>query len=365
MTSPLDEHGHSVGRPEPRRSVQRRTVLRGAMAGSATLAGLVLTPHSASARTGNGVDNSENLEVRSRAERRAIHDAGGDSTGMPIVLGAMIGVRGRNLPARSIVVLKWDDRLYRVASSVRLSSGGKAIVNEKISYAVDNRTHRATMTLVLPRELQAGRDYELTAGALEAVQFPHDLLPDPVSLTISVRQPGGANHVEARLSGDAAQEGQPWGVVLGAVWQRSGWDDVYGALHPSLVTLRAVGPGAVPAGSSLHIILDPQVFTRISVHQALDSGGHEVRGLSRGVHVVGRPSMTWATRKAVLPGDRIDIGLDITARRMTGALPTLEPPLIYFVGPEGRRAPQRRTGLESLTREDSIYSPATLRQFGG
>lgn len=352
---------------KPRPVVPRRTLLRAGLTGTATLAGVLLSPHVATAQplAARPTAVPQRRAIRSRRGLQAVHAPDGAAIRLPLELGALIEARQLGLAAGSTLTLSWDDRLYRVASKVRLVRGQVNVLSQSARPTLERATHRATLSIVLTEALPAGSDYVLVAGTLAPARYPHDLVADPVPVTLSVQEPGVTAVATSRVGSDAeAVDGKPWGVSLGAAWQQATWGDRYAALYPSLVTFRSVGPGSVPARSSLEITLDPQVFTKVSVLGAFDSSGREVPGKSRSDRKVGKPTATWTSSESTPAGARITLRLDCASLTPAGALPALEPPLVSFTGPVGHDVPQRLTGQESLTRGDSIYSPATLKEFG-
>lgn len=360
MNSQLNDPVEPDARSRP--TLYRRTVLRGVAAGSATLAGLLMAPYAATAQPRAALLAAvSRRDIGSRRGRQAIQSADGTSIQMPLELGAIVGARQRGLAAGSTLTLSWDDRLYRVASKVTLTRGAKRVLSLAAGPSVDAATHRATLSVVLPRALPAGSDYALAAGRLVPRRYPHDLIADPVPLKLAVTEPGVQETSTVRVSSAADETAKPWGAALGAVWQGATWGSAYSALYPALVTLRAVGPGAVPAGSSVQVTLDPQVFSEVTVLGAVGSDGRDVPGQARAGK---RSTAVWTAQGPIAAGERVTLRLAVSNRKPAGALPTLGPPLVSFTGPAASQAPQRLTGAESLTRMESIYSPSTLAQFG-
>ncbi len=346
--------------------LQRRTVVKGALAGTVTLAAWWLAPPSATAAPMASAIavGTERLVIRPRKGLRPVNARDASSVRMPIELGALISVRRGSIAAGSTMTLEWDARLYTVAQTIALLGGDETVVAEAAWPTIDKATHRASMSIVVPESLAAGRDYSLVAGTLTPGRYPDDLVTDPVPFTVRVSEPGARDAAVTVLSRPASRTTAPWGVKLGAAWQQAGWDEKYAALYPSLVTALAVGPGQIPAGSRIRIMLDPQVFTSVSAVGAFNSSGQMVPGRARTSSQSGKPTATWTATAPIAAGERISVRLNATARPLIGGLAWLEPPLVQFVAPRRSNDAQRVTGQESLTRADSIYSQATLEEFG-
>jgi hypothetical protein len=216
--------------------------------------------------------------------------------------------------------------------------------------------HAVRLEVRLPR-LPAG-EYTLQAGALKPQRFPADLVADPLPVQVEILDPTGATTARV-LSRPAAKEDVPWGVQLGAGWQQATWGNGYSVWYPSLVTAHSVGPGVVPAGSRIRIILDRQVFESVEITAATDSNGQRVVGLPRRGTLAGQPTATWTSHAAIEADARVTLICRTKVRELTGALDTLAPPLVEFLPPKRSRNSQRPTGQESQTRSDDIYSAAT------
>ncbi|MEV6413992.1 hypothetical protein [Kribbella sp. NPDC051718] len=323
--------------------LQRRTVLAGALAGTAALAVPVLEPTPAAA-AGPG------LSPQSAA--RLVHGTDGSAVQMPAELGALLRVGA--FAAGAVVTIRYDERIYSAAPTAVLVSGDRVIPVRAAATA-------GQVSLQLP-QLPAG-SYTVRAGGLVRDRYPADLITDPLPTTVKVSEPGGAVTAQT-LSKPAVKAGLPWGVQLGAGWLQAAWSDQYYAWYPATVTVYSVGPGAIPAGSRIRVTLDGVVFGSVAVSAASDSLGHKVNGLPRRTSVVGRPVATWTAPAAIPAGMRITLTCTTVARKLKGALDWVEPPLVDFLPPKAGRDAQRLTTQESLTRMDDVYSVATRARFG-
>ncbi|GAA3541072.1 hypothetical protein [Kribbella ginsengisoli] len=335
--------------------VQRRTVLAGALAGTAVVAVPVLEPAlaAATAVAGPGVNG-----LGSQAAA-LVHSKDGSAVRMPAELGALLTVGASGVAAGTALTITYDSRLYSAAPSAVLVSGERVIPVR--AHPVASSTASGQLELRLP-ELSAGI-YTVRAGGLVRDRYPTDLITDPRPTAVKLSEPGGAVTAQT-LSKPAAKAGLPWGVQLGAGWLQAAWSDQYYAWHPATITVHSVGPGAIPAGSRIRVTLDGAVFESVSVSAASDSLGHKVNGLPRRTEVVGRPVATWTAPAAIPAGARITLTCTTVARKLTGALDWVEPPLVDFLPPKAGRDAQRLTTQESLTRMDDVYSAATRARFG-
>ncbi|MBT0771302.1 hypothetical protein KIH74_20360 [Kineosporia sp. J2-2] len=288
---------------------------------------------------------------------RSILARNGSAVRMPVQLGARMQVTDPVRPG-STVTLTWDDRLYTAGSRVQVSQGAGTVFSAAARPMVDDGTHTATLTVTLPGGLAAG-DYTLAAGTLTPApaQYPDDLVSEPVPVSITV------NGTAATVSQDAADVSRPWGASVGAAWQEARWDAGFVALYPGLVTFRAVGPAALPAGSRIRIALDARVFTGVRVTGAYDSSGRELPGSAAGGVTGNLAVTTWTPGSAVAAGERVTLRTAVESGDITGALDTFEAPVISFSAPAAHRESQRVTGEETLTREDNIYSARTHELF--
>jgi hypothetical protein len=349
---------HHVAAKAVGREVHRRNFLRGALAGTVTLAISTLMPGIAMAAPSRG--GLAAVGVRKGA--RTVHGADGSTVLMPTMLGASMVVQGGELPAGTSLSLTFDTRLYRMLPA-ELRRGGTMLGLAAPRLTTDEATSRATLTLVVTEPLTPGA-YVLVGGELAPHRYPRDLVAQPVAMTVTARDAGGAVLIEEALSKPATHGDLPWGVELGAGWLQAHWDDRYLALYPGLVTVLSTGPAPVPSGTSVRVALDRQVFAAVSVSGARGSAGQAFAGTAGpGRATAGFVVGTWTSKVAIPAGSRVSLSIDAEVRRLSGPLAVLQPPLVDLVTGSRSRT-QRLTGQESLTRGDSIYSPATLQEFG-
>lgn len=345
----------------PPSGLPRRTVLHGALAGTAalTVGGSLVRPTPAGAATPPPAPTKVG-SLQAPPAYRLIHGADGSSTQVPTGLEVELTVGTGGLPAGTAVSISYDDRLYVATPQPALVRGRELLPVISGRAVAVGAPHAGRLDLRLP-ELAPGR-YVLNAGRLAPAHFPYDLLADPIPVEVQVHEPQGAVTTRV-LSHPVAKQGIPWGVQLGAGWQQTFWSGGHYAWYPSLVTAHSTGPGAVPAGSRLRIILDRRVFESVAVTSAVGSTGQKINGLPRRTTAAGRPVATWTAQTAIAAGTRITLLCAVKVAPLTGALDVVEPPLVEFLPPRQLKSPQRLTGQESQTRTDDVYSPATRSMF--
>ncbi len=338
--------------------VSRRIILRGALVGTATLAISALAQAPAMAAPARGGLAAAGV----RKGARTVRGADGSTVLMPTLLGASMVVGGGGLAAGTSLTFTFDTRLYRVRPAVARRGATVVSLAPQQQYSVDKATSRGTLVVVVTQPLAPG-DYVLVAGDLMPHRYPHDLVAQPVPLTVTGRHAGGAVLAEEVLSRPAARDDVPWGVELGAAWMEARWDEQYLALYPALVTVLSTGPGPVPSGFSVRVSLDRQVFPAVTVSGARNSAGQAVPGTGgRGRAAAGFATAAWTSRVSLPAGSRVSLTIATELRTLRGPLALLQPPVAELVAAPKSRA-QRLTGLESLTRHESIYSPSTLQEF--
>lgn len=332
-------------------AIHRRTVLRGALLGAATIAVSAVMPSAAMAAFGSDV-----AAIGVHKGMRRVQAPDGSAVLMPAVLGARLTVRP-GLPAGTTLTLGYDARVYRSRADAVLTRGTRTFKPVALQSGMDAATSQATLTLVLEEALPAG-SYDLVAGSMNPVRYPGDLLALPVPLTFKAADAAGTSLADATLSRPDRAGGLPWGVELGAAWQESRWDAEYLTWVPALVTLFSTGPGDLPPGARLRVLLDEAVFESLILTGVIGPDGASFPGKIDSGTVPGFLLATVTLGGAVPAGSRVTLGVDAVTRPLSGALAVLQPPVIEAVTKSDGL--QRFTGAESLTRHDSIFSPETL-----
>ncbi|MGC4936355.1 hypothetical protein [Kribbella sp. DT2] len=328
-------------------TMRRRTVLQGALAGSVVAGTSVAGGNQAEAAGTAGITPV------GPGDARVVHGPDGGAVQVPADLGVELTVGSTGAQAGALVSLSYDERLYAAAARPVLVQG-KQVVPVQATQVSTGVAHGQRLELRLP-QLAPGT-YTVHAGGVAPARYPADLVAAPVATEVKVTS--GA--VTARvLSRPVAEQGLPWGVVLGAGWTKAAWGDGYYVWRPGLVALHSVGPGVVPAGSRIRVTLDRQVFESVQVTKVLGGNGERIGGVARRSTLAGRPAATWTLHAPLAAGARITLSFAAESRSLRSALEYVEPSLVEFVGPKQSKTPQRLTGQESQTRADDVYSAAT------
>lgn len=297
--------------------------------------------------------------------RQAVLAPGGGSVEMPRVLGARLTALDTSVTAGSSLRVSWDRRLYSVGPDPVLRTPRRTLKVSGGPVVSDPASQRDHMTVTLDEPLPRGLMHDLVLGSLTPRLYPDDLVADPLPLTLALVSPEGVERGALELSrrGEGSR-GTPWGAELGAAWRPVHWTQDYFALHPALVTVLSVGPGSVPAGSAVVVTLDRRVHTTIHTGSAVTPAGAEVPGRWKRTSSGNLTVVTWTSSAPIGPGERVTLGITAEEPESPGRLTYLEPPLVEFLAAPGGGPSQRLTGAESETRHDSVYSPATLAEFG-
>jgi len=146
-----------------------------------------------------------------------------------------------------------------------------------------------------------------------------------------------------------------WGASIGASWKAERWEDGYHLWNPVDMTITAVGPSAVPAGTLLDVQVDATAFTELwggpadaAVPGAVD--GKLLRA-------------TYALPSPLEAHNILSVPVSATTIELNGEMQDYQLPLLLLANPDAS-ATQRLTGLESTTREDNAVDKATRERYG-
>lgn len=185
--------------------VSRRAVILGAIGAGVSAAMSVALPEPA-------VAASSSLTLTPLA-----HDTIGTPTGqvteVPAFLGGLLTVAGSDVPARSVLTVTWDHRLFHLRDRPRLTDKAGAIVPcELRGKPSTTSTGMGQVSVIVTAPLRRGKEYVLNLGTGRSRRYPHDLIVDP--------------HVGALTLGQAKTVEKPTAVPLrpaagGGVWGQS------------------------------------------------------------------------------------------------------------------------------------------------
>lgn len=145
-----------------------------------------------------------------------------------------------------------------------------------------------------------------------------------------------------------------WGASIGASWKAERWEDGYHLWNPVDMTITAVGPSAVPAGTLLDVQVDATAFTELWVGPA-DAA---VPGAVDGKVL----RATYALPSPLEAQNILSVPVSATTIELNGEMQDYQLPLLLLANPDAS-ATQRLTGLESTTREDNAVDKATRERY--
>jgi hypothetical protein len=263
---------------------------------------------------------------------------------------------GSALPAGTQLKLTFDDRIYAPVDPPVVTLGGRPIPTTA------TRTGNLC-TITLHAAVPSGADSLIAvAGTARQISYPYDLVRKPAGTGAEVPATPHTAHssraLHARGAAPAHGTTMPWGIELSGGWDKQTWGPAqeFSYYRPVLATLRNVGPGATPGRVGFTVSVDPRLVRTIRPG-ALRLKGKAAHGR---VTLVGehRDDTVYETRW-LLPaklnnGDVFDVLLDATLASPAGALTTIRHPVLSLSS-LGSSTTRRDTGLNSLTRQDSVY----------
>ncbi|WP_329457029.1 hypothetical protein [Streptomyces sp. NBC_01497] len=278
----------------------------------------------------------------------------------PRQLAVQVQHAGADLPAGTEVALTYDPRLYSPLPAAAATAGGR-LLRTTSTVTTDPRTTLATCTVTLAEAVAAGSDPVVVVGTAYPVLYPRDLVVGPADATAAVgrknAKPGGRRSLQPRRPGTFGGVATPWGLEVSGVWSRYEWaNGKRWYYYPARLTVHSVGPGPAPAAVSFSVALDPQVVSDVSIttarlnHKVHDAG---VRLLSH-TRTSSLFETRWSTAVKLTSGDRLDLGLEVRTRKLTGDLPTIKHPSVGLID-MGKHVTQRQTGRNSMSRSDSTW----------
>lgn len=274
---------------------------------------------------------------------------------LPGVLGARLRTGAAALPSGTAVHLSWDRRVYRSTVPVLVAGDGRRVPLRLVGRPTfDRTTGIAAATVRTGAELSAGGNFVLTIGSPRLLRYPDDVVVDPAPVTVTV---GGAGRGARRSLGAAPSTVSLWGAVVSAGWEPFTWGDGMHAWLPTLVTVRAVGPGDIPAGTAVEVLIDARVASEV---RAVAAGATEV---ARGQQYGDRIQLRWTFNEPLTDRTRRSVRLDVRTAAPLGDLANFQAPTVSLTAPQGDMG-QRTTGAESVSRSDNAVDPDTLRMFG-
>lgn len=274
----------------------------------------------------------------------------------PRRLGGKLRVEGATLRRGSVLVVAWDDRMYTAEGPVLLQGNRRLPVQELGGPALRG-DGRMALALKIDEDLPPGVEYSLRLGRGRPNQYPQDIITAPLPTTIEVQGPQQGAAVAVIEAPSSTQQSQVWGAALGASWVPIEWANGYRSWRPELITIRSVGPDAVPPGTILSVQLEQRLFRNPSL---LDLAGNvmQTTALATG----GIVGLSWALPSSLEVGKRVSLQLNSDILKPHGELTAFQAPTVSVQSTNASPG-QRVTGQESTTRLDSATTKATRVLF--
>jgi len=279
----------------------------------------------------------------------------------PRQLAVQVKHPGTDLPAGTQVAISYDPRLYSPLPEAVATVGDRRL-RATSAVTTDPKTSATACTVTLTEALPAGSDPVVVVGTAFPVLYPYDLVAGPAHATAAVHHknvsPTDRRSLQPGRPHTFGGVATPWGLEISGVWNRFEWaNGKRWYYYPARITLSSVGPGAAPVAASFSVALDPQVVSDVRIvsarlnNKAYDAG---VRLLSD-TRTASLFETRWTTRAKLKPGDRLDLGLEVSTRKPPGDLPTVKHPTVGLID-MGNHITQRQTGLTSMSRRDSQWA---------
>lgn len=269
-----------------------------------------------------------------------IVDETGNGLRVPKILGGRIeGSPG--LSRGTEITVRFDPRIYELASRPALTEGGRPLAVSPIS--VDQAP--GAVTWRIDQDVAAGQVVVAQFGRLVVRSYPDDLIRQVAPVLLEVRSSDGKPLAAQNLSQPLVPQGLPWGVRLGVIWNEMVTEGASMWL-PAVITMHSIGPGPIPAGSGLSLTAEPRLSRSLRL-TPMDVEGVEPNVAKRGPLKEAR----WTLSNDVAPGERVSVAVAATADKTLRTLN--ESPVVQFLPPKKSTGWRRQTGLESISPEAS------------
>jgi hypothetical protein len=272
---------------------------------------------------------------------------------------------GVALPSGTRLMLTFDPRLYAPMERALVTLGNRSVpASTEITTDADSGTRTCTITLheSVP-QLKPGQDALVAVvGTARPLLYPRDLVRRTVTTSAEMpatsRSPQRTTSLQPMRIAASGGTRIPWGIELGGIWGRHTWaaGEKFRYYYPVQLTMRSVGPGAVPSPPSFTVALDPRLVREISISW-VRLNGKKYSGTVRRLHTSRTTAVyetRWRTPTQLKAGDVLDFGLQASLLKPPGALPTIKHPVVVLDSMDGDVS-QRQTGLNTFARLDSVW----------
>lgn len=327
-------------------ALPRRRLLLSATAVAGTLVLGSVTPVAWAAPTGTA-------SITPLPATQDVATTDGTTVTVPVVLGGALTVSGGTLAQGTRITLTWASALYQPEAAPGLTKDTQTFACSYEAPPSDDGT-TGSVSIILDTEI-AEDMYVLTVGSVRALTFPDDLIAPPAATTIVLEPPDGPQETveEPVVAGTITDT--LWGASIGASWKAECWRDGYHLWNPVDMSIAAVGPAAVPAGTLLDVQVDAAAFAELQVGPADTAASGTVDGrVLRATYTLPSP---------IEPQSILTVPVSATTIELSGELTDYQPHLLALANPDASGT-QRLTGLESTTREDHATDADTRERFG-
>jgi hypothetical protein len=273
-------------------------------------------------------------------------------------------LRTGTLPAGARIAITFDPRRYAPVTPAVITLDGRPVAADK-AVVTDTGTGEHTSTITLTEAVAATGDLVAVVGTAHPLLYPYDLVRHPAAPTARIRRSAQTAESQRPLRparpSSFGGPARPWGIEVDALWGGESWgeNDVYHYPVPVRITLRSVGPGPAPGAISFAVSADPRLVSAVEVASAqlnYRPYGKRIRrtGMTRTASVL---RTQWRAPLRLVPGDVLDVYLDVATVLPGGQLTGLTHPVVALVA-SGAAASQRLTGRESRTRADAVCADA-------
>lgn len=192
-------------------------------------------------------------------ETQVVATTDGMTVEVPVVLGGTLAVSGGTLPQGTRITLTWASTLYQPEAAPGLTKDTRTFA---CSYEAPPSDDGTTGSVSVRIDVDLAEDtYILTVGSVRALAFPDDVIAPPAATTIVLDLPDGQHEAIEEPVDTGTTTDVLWGASIGASWKAERWEDGYHLWNPVDMTITAVGPSAVPAGTLLDVQIDATAFT--------------------------------------------------------------------------------------------------------
>lgn len=327
------------------RTISRRSAMIG------TVSGLLLTSLVPYGLEGaHASEDAQSISWLPTEELVYFPTAAGPLLETPRVLGGLFSLVGKDAPQGSVFTISWDNRLYEFGSPT-LWFGDREIGIDPAPVAVDN-AGIGKLNITVKESLPQGT-YNFSLGNARVLDYPDDIVDQPIQTTLTLQNVLSLEGKNTAVLLQHLSDETVWGGVMGATWLPMKWGNEFHVWRPELLTLRSVGPAAIPVGTLVQVQLDSKFFSELTIKSESGDDPGSSQELFGTLKVV-----TWVLPNALPAGDQLR--LTLSARFInTDKQAAIVQPSTVSLNAHAASIGQRSTGEETLSRFDHVFSRET------